>query len=119
MSMTFAASITATPARNAARLPASVYRRRRAVVGAAIAAIVTLSSMVATGTLAGPGGVPASASVAGPALERQRLVAVPGDTLWAIAERYRGEVGHGTYLDALVRLNGGASIQAGQVILLP
>jgi LysM repeat protein len=46
-------------------------------------------------------------------------VAAPGDTLWAIADRYRGDVGRDRYIDALVTLNGGTSIQAGQAIRLP
>ncbi len=46
-------------------------------------------------------------------------VAQPGDTLWSIAERYRGEVGQGRYVDALVDANGGAVIQIGQAVRLP
>ena len=46
-------------------------------------------------------------------------VAQPGDTLWSIAERYRGDVGKGRYVDALVEINGGASIQIGQAVRLP
>ena len=46
-------------------------------------------------------------------------VAQPGDTMWSIAEQYRGDVGQGRFVDALIAVNGGTSIQAGQAIRLP
>jgi Tfp pilus assembly protein FimV len=46
-------------------------------------------------------------------------VARPGDNLWSIAEAHRGDVGVRRYVDALIDLNGGPSIQAGQRVLLP
>lgn len=99
------------------RHPAHVYRRRRALVGgAAVAVAVSLSTAI--GALATPGGVPASAAGGAP-VERITVVALPGDTLWAVADRHRGDVPHGRYVDLLVRVNGGATIQAGQTVLLP
>jgi hypothetical protein len=47
------------------------------------------------------------------------VVAEPGDTLWSIAERWHGEIGFERYLEALINLNDGPSIQAGQSITLP
>lgn len=82
-------------------------------------AVATMLLSVATGTLAVPGGVPASASGGSPAIESASLVARPGDTLWSIAAAHRGEVPHARYVDLLVRVNGGASIAAGQVVVLP
>jgi hypothetical protein len=105
----------------------AVYRRRRVVAVALAVAALTMVTMVGAGVLAGPGGVTASASGAGPAggaVGAQlsgpvTVVALPGDTLWSVAERYRGEISHSRYLDALISYNGGASIEAGQVLILP
>jgi nucleoid-associated protein YgaU len=105
----------------------AVYRRRRAVAFAVAIAALTMVAMVGAGVLAGPGGVTASASGAGPAggavdpqlVGPATVVVLPGDTLWSIAERHRGEITHSRYLDALISYNGGASIKAGQVLILP
>ena len=70
--------------------------------------------------LPGPGYVPASAAGAQPApVEEVRLVARPGDTMWAIAERFHGDLALARYLEALIDRNGGPSLQAGQVVVLP
>lgn len=69
------------------------------------------------------GASPASASSpstdAAGTLRSARHVAQPGDTLWSIAGTYRGEVGRAAYLDALISLNGGTTVQVGQAVLLP
>jgi hypothetical protein len=101
------------------RASAGTYRRRRATVGGVFVGVLVLLGAMATGSLAGPGGVPASATGAQPTYQRETLLARPGDTLWSIAHASRGDVAHDAYLDALVRLNGGASIEAGQRIVLP
>jgi nucleoid-associated protein YgaU len=101
------------------RRSAQVYRRRRVAFAGSALGVVALASMVATGLLAGPGGVPASASGTWPAAEVSVVVARSGDTLWSIAHEHRGAVSHARYVDALVRLNGGAAIQAGQAVVLP
>jgi hypothetical protein len=108
------------------------YALRRLMAGlVAAVAITTVTVVIAVGcigVLAGFGGEPASASGASPALSSSGSssgsfatvhVARPGDTLWSIASTYRGEVDHGRYVDALVRLNGGTAIQAGQAVHLP
>ena len=108
------------PAVHVRRRPsAAVYRRRRLVVGSIAALLVVLSGLAVNEVLAGDGGVTASAAVAGPAPERISITAQPGDTLWAIARQYHGSVDVDRYLDRLISLNGGASIQAGQAVLLP
>jgi nucleoid-associated protein YgaU len=99
-------------------LPGAVYRRRRITAALVAVGLLTFTGAVAT-SLAGPGGVPASATGDQPAFERATVVARHGDTLWSIAHAHRGEVAHGRYVDALVALNGGASISAGQVVRLP
>ena len=45
--------------------------------------------------------------------------AEPGDSLWSIAERFHGDVSLPRYVDALIQLNGGTAIVAGQLVRLP
>ena len=97
----------------------ATYRRRRAVVGTTLAVLVAVGSVAAHDVLAGSGGVPASAAESLPAQARQRVVAQRGDTLWSIASANHGEVSLTRYLDTLVDLNGGPTIQAGQEVVLP
>lgn len=100
-------------------VPADIYRRRRAVVGTILAAFVACGIVLTHDVLAGSGGVPASAAASQPALVRSSVTAQPGDTLWSIAQSHRGDVSINSYVDKLVSLNGGASIQAGQQVVLP
>jgi len=103
------------------------YALRRTVVGliaAILVVTVAVPSVAAVGALIGLGGRPAAASETGPAvLGGQRTfsiyVAEAGDSLWSIAESSRGAIGISTYVDALIDLNGGTAIQAGQAIRLP
>ncbi len=95
------------------------YRRRRAVVGTIAAVVVAIGVVTVHDVLAGSGGVPASAAVSQPAHVRPTVTAQPGDTLWSIAAAHHGEIPMSRYVDKLVDLNGGASIQAGQAVLLP
>ena len=102
-----------------ARPSAATYRRRRVVVGTALAVFVAVGAVAAHDVLAGSGGVPASAAVSLPAQARQRVVAQRGDTLWSIASTHHGDISITRYVDALVDLNGGPTIQAGQEVVLP
>lgn len=98
-----------------------VYVRRRiaAAVLAALVLLFVLGGAIAAGrALAGHGGVPASAPVAQP-VQAAPYVVQPGDTLWSIAKRFRGERSLTGYVDALVRANGGAHIEVGQRLQLP
>lgn len=101
------------------RLPERTYRRRRMVVGAILAAVTAVGIVSVHDVLVGRGGVPASAAEGRPALVRSTVTARPGDTLWSIAELHRGSVPIARYVDKLVDLNGGASIRAGQAVILP
>lgn len=103
--------------RSTRRVSEATYRRRRAVVGTALAAFVAVGAVTTYDVLAGSGGVPASAAVSQPA--RSTIIAQPGETLWTIAQEYRGEVSLVRYVDKLVALNGGATIHVGQAIVLP
>lgn len=89
------------------------------MAGVVSAVLVASGIVLAHDVLAGSGGVPASAAASQPALGRSSVTAQPGDTLWSIAQAYRGDVPVSRYVDKLVSLNGGASIQAGQQIVLP
>lgn len=100
------------------------YATRRAAAAVAAVVAVALLAIVGSalvGAIADLGGQRVGAtdiavvSEATPTMH----VAQPGDTLWSIAERYRGDVGHGRYVDALVDINGGTAIQAGQAVRLP
>ena len=108
-----------TPRRAPAVPVGPAYGRRRMVAAGLLVGLLAACGVVAHDVLAGSGGVPASAAGATPAPVRAVVVARPGDTLWAIAERFHGEIGFDRYLEALINLNDGPSIQAGQAITLP
>ena len=89
------------------------------MVGVVSGVLVACGIVLAHDVLAGSGGVPASAAESQPAHARPTITAQPGDTLWSIARAHRGEVPIGRFVDKLVDLNGGPSIQAGQQVVLP
>ena len=107
------------PARVAVRHPESVYRRRRLVVGTLAAFLVVTGGLAVNEFVVGDSDGTASAAVAGPPTVRVTVTAQPGDTLWSIAQEHRGSVKANDYVDRLISLNGGPSIQAGQAIVLP
>ena len=82
-----------------------------------MAVFVAVGAVTAHDVLAGSGGVPASAAASQPA--RSSVIARPGDTLWSIADDHRGDISIIRYVDKLVSLNGGATIQVGQAVVLP
>jgi hypothetical protein len=109
-----------TPRSGAARsLEPGIYRRRRRVVGVAVAIAVTVLTLGAQATFTGSGRGPASAAGAGAVASERTVRAMPGDSLWSIAEEHRGGVDINRYIDKLVDLNGGTSIQVGQLVRLP
>ena len=101
------------------RLDPTVYRRRRRLVGLAVAVAVTVLSLGAQAALTGSGSGPASAAGAGAVGGGRSVRAQPGDSLWSIAQEHRGNVDINRYIDTLVDLNGGTSIQVGQLVQLP
>jgi Tfp pilus assembly protein FimV len=100
------------------------YVVRRAVATTIVvvllaAAAVAVSAMV--GAVVDVGGRPAAASdidTSTTAGQRSH-VAQPGDTLWSVANRYRGDISRDRFVDALIDLNGGTRIQVGQAVRLP
>jgi len=89
------------------------------VVGTVLAVFVAVGAVATHDVLAGSGGDPASAAVSLPAQAREHVVAQPGDTLWSIAGAHHGDISITRYVDKLVDLNGGPTIQAGQEVVLP
>ncbi len=105
----------APAARAEQRASTQVYVRRRLLVSLVLVAVVVALVAGAGNVLANRGGAPASASAVRPAIS---YVVQPGDTLWSIAQSVRGTATP-SYVDTLVAVNGGASLQVGQVITLP
>jgi LysM repeat protein len=98
------------------------YAARRILVGLLMVvsvALMVVAVSTSIGALLDVGGSPAVASNVATAPVARVHVAQPGDTLWSIANQFRGEVAHGRYVDALIDANGGTSIQVGQAIRLP
>lgn len=108
------------------------YALRRTVALAAVLLAVAIAAQVAigaVGALAGLDSRPAAASEAEPAaigsaaigevMVTSIHVAAPGESLWSVADLYRGEIDRGRYVDRLISLNGGTSIEVGQAIRLP
>ena len=102
-------------ARAEQRATTQVYVRRRLLVSLVLVAVVVALVAGAGNVLANREGAPASASAVRPAIS---YVVQPGDTLWSIAAAVRGSATP-DYVDTLVVVNGGASLQVGQLITLP
>ena len=97
----------------ARRPDASVYRRRRLVVGTAVAVAVASMVAIAMGTSA----VANEPGVGNQAVPRA-VVVQQGDTLWEIARRIAPTGNISNLVDELVRING-ADLQVGQIIRIP
>jgi LysM repeat protein len=83
-----------------------------------VASLTVVAGSAIVGALAAVDGRPAAAADAATAIVRVH-VAQPGDTLWSIADRYRGDVGRDRFVDALIVANDGTVIQVGQAVRLP
>jgi nucleoid-associated protein YgaU len=102
----------------------AVRRLMAAVVALAVLALGAIAVVETVGALVDLGGRPAAASEipapgSAPVVAPGLHVAAAGDTLWSIAEQYRGEVSRDRFVDALIDLNGGTGIQVGQPVRLP
>lgn len=114
---------------SARRESASVYRRRRAVVGLVLATAVVavlLARSASSGTVDAPSVVTAASSgapavvvpAAAPAVAPRAYVVRPGDTVWSIAQKLRPEGDVRDLVDQLTERAGGSGLQAGQRIAL-
>lgn len=103
----------------ATRRSPAVYRRRRRRLGVVVASAVTVLTLGAQATITGSGRGPAAAAGVGVAAPERTVRATAGESLWTIAEEHRGDVDINRYIDELVELNGGTSIQVGQLVRLP
>ncbi len=101
--------------RTAALARASFVRRRIGAVAFVTALAISVGVAVDDG-LADRGGDPASTSAVG---RSSTYVVQPGDTMWAIAQRLNPGGDLTGYVDALMSLNGGSVIVAGQQLRLP
>lgn len=131
-----AVAVPATPSRSSAplrfvrvatgpstRLPASIYRRRRAVAAGLAAGLVLLLA-TALGTL---GGGPRSAperpspagALSGPADVSATYVVQPGDTFWSIARKLHPERDPRPFVDRMVAAHRGPTLYVGERIPLP
>lgn len=100
----------------AGRLPASTYRRRRAVAAGLVVALVLAVSAVLG--MVGGGPLPAPdrpADVRG----GSTYVVQPGDTLWSIAERLDPTGDPRPIVDRLARAHGGTVLHVGERLPLP
>lgn len=126
-----------------------IYMRRRLLVGIVFVALLAALGLFAQSILADHGGVPASVPVVQPAVGSAAVaggvaagvafdvapsgavtpapvsaagtlyLVQPGDTIWRIAETWHGGASIADYVERLVHTNDGASLQAGQLLLLP
>ncbi len=99
----------------------AIRRTVAALLAVVVIAIAVIAASAMVGAIGDVGGRPAAASTAAAVgLPIVRVhVAQPGDTLWSIADRYRGDVGQNRFVDALIDVNGGTVIQVGQAVRLP
>ena len=102
----------------------AVYRRRRVValilaVAFVVVAMAGLRAVVLATGIAG--GRPLSAADAPTPVPagRETLLVQPGDTLWTIARDLQPTGDLRSVVDELAALNDGASLEAGQTLLLP
>ena len=107
--------------RRPVRLPASTYRRRRAVAaGLVVVAVLVLSAalgMLGGGPLPAPDRPAPSRSV--DAGNGPFYVVQPGDTFWSIARRLEPRGDPRPLVDRLVAAHGGATLHVGERIPLP
>ena len=98
------------------RRASHVYVRRRIVVASVFFSVLAALGVGAGNVLANRGGAPASASAV---RQANTYLVQPGDTMYSIAEAYRDGADLMHFVDDLIALNGGVTLQIGQQISLP
>lgn len=101
----------------------TIRRTAAALLVIVVIAITVIAASAMIGAIGDVGGRPAAASNVTSGADGAPIVRIhvaePGDTLWSIADRYRGEVDQDRFVDALIDVNGGTLIQVGQAVRLP
>ena len=95
---------------------AIVHLRRRVVAALAFTGTMVMLWAGAGNVLANRGDDPASVLPVRPGATH---VAQPGESLWLIAEQFRGDEAQADYVQELIDLNGGTQLVVGQVVRLP
>ena len=95
---------------------AIVHLRRRVVAALAFTGTMAMLWAGAGNVLANRGDDPASVLPVRPGATH---VAQPGESLWLIAEQFRGDEAQADYVQELIDLNGGTQLVVGQVVRLP
>ena len=100
---------------------APAYGLRRLLVLVALTLLLALAALVADAAFgalsATPEGAARSAG-ADPAASAEVYVVQPGDTLWSIAAEMAPDADPRAVVDELIHLNGSASLQIGQRLVL-
>lgn len=98
------------------RTPASVYRRRRLVVGVVVAGLLVVALRASA---PGAPGSQAPAAAGTPPARVAVHVVKPGDTYWSIAASLDRPGPLLEAVDALVAANGGEVLQPGDRLVVP
>jgi nucleoid-associated protein YgaU len=101
------------------RPSARTYTRRR-IMFAVLLTVLVLGAWFAMQELGGVAAIPAPQhSQSMTPIAASTYVAQPGDTYWSIARRLDRDGDPRPVVDRLVAANGGATLQAGDVIVVP
>ena len=95
------------------------FALRRLLVGMTATVALCFGLVAAVGVSAGVSGGTASAAPATDVVAPSMHVAQAGDTMWSIANTYRGDVDRDRFINALIDANGGVDVQVGAAVLLP
>lgn len=105
------------------RLPASTYRRRRAVAAGLVAGLVLLLAtalgMLGSGPRSAPERPTPAGAPRGPAGASANYVVEPGDTFWSIARKLHPERDPRPLVDRMVAAHRGPTLYVGERIPLP
>jgi hypothetical protein len=108
-----------SPPAYVATAPTAVTSRRRRLTALLAAALIALAVVAVALRAAAAFGAPPASPLDRRPVPPASVVAHPGDTMWSVARRVQPTGDVRPLVDALVRLNGGAALDVGDVVLLP